>query len=84
MTERRTTLLHDLLLALGHSPERPPLYLTDEEAARVLRQKRGTLAVWRSTGRHGIPFTKLGRCVYYRPADVVDFLLSRIKAPYDA
>lgn len=84
MPERQITLLRDLLVTLGHNPERPPLYLTDEEASRVLRQKRNTLAIWRSTGRHSIPYTKLGRCVYYRPADLVAFLLNQTKEPFDA
>ena len=51
--------------------------LTEEEAAYVLDLKRGSLAVFRSTGRHGIPFIKIGRNVRYRRSDLEDWLISR-------
>ncbi len=35
------------------------------EAALFLGVSVNTLAVWRSTGRHDLPFIKVGRCVRY-------------------
>ena len=71
---QRDSLRRDILVQLGHNPERPPVFLTDTEASEVLRVKRSTLMVWRCVGRHEIPFTKLGREVYYRLADLVEFI----------
>ena len=63
---------------LIHSPaDRPPELLTPAEAADLLRTTEATLAVWRSTGRHGIPFVKLGRAVRYRRADLLAWLDAR-------
>ncbi|MBI1370208.1 MAG: helix-turn-helix domain-containing protein [Planctomycetes bacterium] len=40
--------------------------ITPSEAARYLRVSEGTLTVWRCTGRHALPFVKVGRRVMYR------------------
>lgn len=53
--------------------------LSPTEAAEYLHVKEGTLAVWRSTGRYSIPFTKSGRKVLYRFVDLESFLNSRIR-----
>ena len=51
--------------------QRPQDELLDEkEAAALLDLKPGTLAVFRSTGRHSIPFLKIGRNVRYRRSDL--------------
>ena len=42
-----------------------PIRLTERQAAERLGLKPQTLANWRSTGRHGLPFLKLGRSVRY-------------------
>lgn len=47
------------------------------EAARYLGVAVGTLEVWRSTGRYGIPFLKVGRIVKYRLEDLDAFLEGR-------
>jgi hypothetical protein len=47
---------------------RPP------EVAAMLGVKPHTLAVWRSTGRVGLPFAKIGKAVRYRYADVARFI----------
>lgn len=39
--------------------------LTPREVAEWLGVTVGTLAVWRSTGRWGLPFVKVGRRVMY-------------------
>lgn len=36
-----------------------------------------TLATWRSTGRHALPYVKVGRLVRYHPADVNAWLQAR-------
>jgi hypothetical protein len=51
--------------------------LTDEEAAYVLDLDPDSLAVFRSTGRHQIPFIKIGRNVRYRRSDLEAWLKSR-------
>lgn len=48
--------------------------LDEKEAAALLDLKPGTLAVFRSTGRHGIPFLKIGRNVRYRRSDLETWL----------
>lgn len=48
--------------------------LTPQEVAERLGIARGTLEVWRSTGRYELPFVKVGRKVFYRQSDVETFL----------
>lgn len=79
--EAKDALCVDILRSLGHNPERPPIYLTEDEAATVLHVKRVTLKTWRCTGRHAIPSTKVGRAVYYRVHDLVDFLIGQTTEP---
>lgn len=54
--------------------------LDDKAAAAVLDVTPGTLSVWRSTGRYGLPFLKVGRNVRYRQADLQAWLESRTRA----
>lgn len=60
------------------TPPNPPdkILLTDEEAAYVLDLEPDSLAVFRSTGRHGIPYIKIGRNVRYRRSDLEAWLIS--------
>jgi excisionase family DNA binding protein len=54
--------------------------LLDEKAAGdYLTVAPGTLSVWRSTGRYGLPFLKVGRMVRYRRADLDAWLEKRIR-----
>lgn len=54
--------------------------LVDErEAAKILDTAPGTLSVWRSTGRYGLPFIKIGRKVRYRRSDLAAWLESRLR-----
>jgi hypothetical protein len=57
--------------------------LSDREAAEVLRQKRGTLATWRTTGR-GPAFVKLGRQVLYRRSDLTTWIIQQRRDPTKA
>lgn len=54
--------------------------LVDEtEAAEILDLAPGTLSVWRSTGRYGIPFIKVGRKVRYSRTALNAWLESRTR-----
>ena len=56
------------------------LDLIDErEAAAVLCVSPGTLSVWRSTGRYGLPFVKVGRNVRYSRSELEAWLESRTR-----
>ncbi len=62
----------------GSSPRpRPDDLLSTADAAEFLHVKAGTLEVWRSSGRYGLKFLKIGRCVRYRRADLESWLASR-------
>jgi hypothetical protein len=48
--------------------------LTESEAAKLLKIQPATLATWRSRGWPHLPFVRVGRCVRYRPQDIVAFI----------
>lgn len=48
-----------------------------KEAAEILGVSIGTLEVWRSTGRHNLPFVKVGRHVKYRVSDLENWIAAR-------
>jgi hypothetical protein len=52
-------------------------FIEPEEAAKLLRVKQGTLAVWRSTKRYKLPYYKSGRWVLYRRSECLAFLQNR-------
>lgn len=54
--------------------------LSAEEAAARLHQAPASLAKWRSEGK-GPRYLKIGRAVYYREADISEWLESRIVDP---
>lgn len=54
-----------------------PELLTARQAAELLNVKYQTLAYWRSSGRHGLPFVKVGSGIRYRRADVEKWLADR-------
>jgi hypothetical protein len=47
--------------------------IDDSRAAESLGVSRGTLAVWRSTGRYNLPYLKIGRLVKYKVGDLIEF-----------
>lgn len=54
--------------------------LLDPKAASALIDVTpGTLSVWRSTGRYGLPFVKIGSKVRYRRSDLESWLRSRCR-----
>jgi predicted site-specific integrase-resolvase len=59
-----------------HSKSIDPL-ASPEEVAEDLGVTKGTLQVWRSTGRYDLPYIKIGGKVMYRVSDVNRFIESR-------
>jgi len=53
--------------------------LDDAQAAAVLGVKKGTLSIWRTTGRYNLPYLKIGRLVRYRAGDLAAWLESRAR-----
>jgi excisionase family DNA binding protein len=51
--------------------------MDQRQAAAYLDIKPGTLEVWRSTKRYGLPFVRIGRNVRYRKSALDAFLASR-------
>lgn len=55
----------------------PADLLTPKQAAQALGLSVKTLAVWRSTGRHALPFIRCGARIRYRRADLTAWLHAR-------
>ncbi|MHC8331862.1 helix-turn-helix domain-containing protein [Pseudomonas sp. LB3P25] len=64
----------EIASALGLSTKNIPIQICETDAAEVLGVKPSTLSVWRSTGRHNLPYMKVGRLVRYRLSDLAKFL----------
>jgi hypothetical protein len=57
--------------------------LSDVAAAKIVHQKRSTLATWRATGK-GPVFIKLGRRVFYSRADLDAWIATQRREPAKA
>jgi predicted site-specific integrase-resolvase len=55
-----------------------PRLLTPAEAASSIGVKTSTLSLWRSTGRYGLKYVKVGRLIMYLEEDVEAFIKSRV------
>jgi predicted site-specific integrase-resolvase len=55
----------------------PAELLTPDQAAERMGLKPQTLAVWRTTGRYGLPYIRAGRLIRYAAADIDAFLAGR-------
>lgn len=53
--------------------------LNREQAAAYLSVASQTLAVWASSGRHDLPYIRVGRAVRYRIRDLDAWLESRVR-----
>ena len=51
-------------------PAPPNTRMASAEAAEYLGIRPQTLAIWRMTGRHRIPYHRLGRRIVYLQADL--------------
>lgn len=67
----------EILAQLNCDPKHPPVQVDDKSAAAALGVQANTLAVWRSSGRYGLPFIKAGRSVKYRISDLAEFIANR-------
>ena len=65
-------LIQAIATQLGY--DAPPVTISPTETSTVLGATTGTLEVWRSTGRHGIPYIKIGSRVRYPIAGIAEFL----------
>ena len=53
--------------------------LDETQAAYLLAVSKGTLSVWRSTGRHALPFIKIGASVRYSRKSLEAWIESRTR-----
>jgi len=51
--------------------------LNETQAAEILGCKAQTLRIWRCTGRHDLPYVKVGRLCRYRLSDIEKWLAAR-------
>ncbi|TBU71486.1 helix-turn-helix domain-containing protein [Phytopseudomonas daroniae] len=58
----------------AHSPD----LWTPAQAAQELGVSTRTLSAWRSSGRHALPYVKIGRLVRYRASDIADWLQANV------
>ena len=66
----------------GRSLAGPDRLLTPAQAADMLAVKAQTLAVWRSSHRHGLPYVKVGSAIRYRLSEIEQWLQARtVSAP---
>lgn len=61
----------------AHATLEPADLITPEQAALVLGLSAKTLATWRSTGRHSLPFIRCGARIRYCRTDLIQWLHSR-------
>ena len=52
--------------------------LSRDQAAKYLGMTAGTLAVWACTGRHNLPFVKIGNKVFYQKDTLDAFLAAHV------
>ena len=45
-----------------------------QQAAAMLGCKATTLAIWKCTNRHALPYIKIGKNIRYRVSDIKDFI----------
>jgi excisionase family DNA binding protein len=61
-----------------------PKLLSTPEAAKLLGVSAALLSNDRTTGRHSIPYFKVGKSVRYREEDVLNWLESRRRCTGEA
>ena len=63
--------------ATQKTPRKKREFLSNDDAAAYIGVQPQTMSVWRSTGRYGIPYYKVGRLPKYDLADLDAWLESR-------
>jgi len=58
----------------GSIDSSPSPLLTPEQVAEYLNISTRTLANWRSTGSNNLPYTKIGRCIRYKEAELNTYI----------
>lgn len=53
--------------------------LDQSRAAEFLCLSEHALQIWRTTGRYGLPYCKIGRKIRYRLGDLREFLENRMR-----
>ena len=71
------TTIKNICIQLGHNPDTPPVNLAPKELSAVTKVGVETLAHWRVTGKHGIPFIKFGGKVLYPLQEVAEYMVER-------
>lgn len=66
------------------APLNPAELMTDAQVAQLLDVSTKTLASWRSTGRYGLAFLRIGARIRYRKSDVLAWLESRRRGAPEA
>lgn len=61
------------VLGFDHRAELPT-NLAPDDAARLIGAKPSTLSVWRCTGRHHVPYLKIGGLVRYPTRQLAEYL----------
>lgn len=54
-----------------------PALMTRFQAAAYISVRPQTLACWATTGRHNLPFVRVGRSVRYRKSDLDAWMAAR-------
>lgn len=67
------SILDDIASDLGYKRKRLPPYLSTRETSTVLYVSQSALANWRKSGKHNLPFQKVGRFIYYRTNSIASF-----------
>jgi excisionase family DNA binding protein len=71
-------MLHPIALPEAEAAAPPDEEIwTDQQVAGLLGVSVMTLAAWRSSGRYGLRYFKIGRLVRYRKSDLMEWLESR-------
>ncbi|GLO20089.1 hypothetical protein PPUJ20188_34860 [Pseudomonas putida] len=68
---------HHMQLIRSVTTVSPADLLTPEQAAKFLGLSVKTLATWRSTGRHALPFIRCGARIRYQRAELDAWLAKR-------
>ena len=78
-TESET--VHQIIIEIGRTLGYPadaiPTQIDEQKASIVLGVRPATLCNWRTTGRHSLPYIKVGRLIRYRIADLAAWIAKR-------
>jgi predicted DNA-binding transcriptional regulator AlpA len=76
-------ITRDAFDLLARGPRGPPILLTVQEVARLLRCSVSSLNKWRLTGQ-GPRFVRVGSRVRYRPTDIAAYVADQTRASTSA